>query len=227
MSSGENYYLLASLPVLGEPGAPPPLSLAEMRVRASRSNAATLVDAILLADDLRLRQGLLAGELTAVEPVVIASDQITGPSPLPDVLAVEERDDSGRRAEDLIWEAYWHHAARVARRRRSPFMRAWVGMEVALRNALAAARARALGQSVEAHQVAAQLGWDNAVVENCVTAWAAAADPLAGLRVLLRTRWDWVTKEERRYSFSQDEVAAYAAKLVLLVEWRRSMGVAA
>jgi len=227
MSSGENYYLLASLPVLGEPGAPPPLSLAELRARASRSDAAPLVDAILLADDLRLRQGLLAGELTAVEPVVIAADQITAPSPLPDVLVVEETEDSGWRADDLVWKAYWHHAARVARRRHSPFMRAWVGMEVALRNALAAARARALGRSVEARQVAAQLGRDDTVVENCVTAWAAAADPLAGLRVLLRARWDWVTKEEPRYSFSQDEIAAYAAKLVLLVEWRRSMGVAA
>ena len=41
------------------------------------------------------------------------------------------------------------------------------------------------------------------------------------LEALDRARWDWVTEREAWYSFSDDEVAAYAAKIIILHRWRR------
>jgi hypothetical protein len=227
MASGANYYLLTSLPPLDELGTPPPLSAAELRARAAHSNAAPIVDVILLADDLRQRQALLAGELSEVEGAVLTPGQMAGEEPLPDALPVAEVPPPPRLADDLVWEAYWRHAARVARRHRSRFLRGWVRVEVALRNGLTAARARALGESAEGREVTPELGGSEGVVEDGVAAWTGADDPLTGWRSLLTTRWQWTTSEERRFSFSGDEVAAYAVKLLLLRDWHRTMGEAA
>jgi hypothetical protein len=46
-------------------------------------------------------------------------------------------------------------------------------------------------------------------------------NPLSGLKVLDRARWDWLSRNDRAYSFENDEIAAYAAKLMLLHRWRR------
>jgi hypothetical protein len=226
MASGANYYLLTSLPPLDEPGAPPPLSAAELRAHAAHSNAAPLVDVVLLADDLRQRQALLAGELSDVGGAVLTSGQISGEQPLPGPLAVAEAPPRPRLADDLLWEAYWRHAARVAQRHHSRFLGGWVRVEVALRNSLAVARAQALGESAEGREVAPELGGGEVVVQEGVTAWTGADDPLAGWRSLLLARWRWTTSEERRFSFSRDEVAAYAVKLLLLRDWHRTMGAA-
>ncbi len=227
MSVGASYYLLTALPILAEPGALPPVSPRELRARAAGAPAAPLIDVILLEDDLRQRQGVLEGELADAEPAVLTLDQVRGDAPLPATLTVS----MGHHPEDLpadrVWEAYWHHAARVARRGRSRFLGAWVRVEVGLRNALAAARAASLGRASEPHEVAVELGGEEAVVEQRLAAWAAATDPLAGWRALLRARWEWATREERSFSFSQDEAAAYAVKLLVLRDWRRTMGVAA
>jgi len=223
MASGANYYLLTSLPPLEEPGTPPPLSAAELRARAAHSNAAPLVDVILLADDLRQRQALLAGEISDVHGAVLTSGQMAGDEPLPPPLAFAEAPPPPRLADDLVWEAYWRHAAHVARRRHSRFLSGWVRAEVALRNRLAAARARALGESVEGREVALELGGTDGVVEDGVAAWMGADNPLTGWRSLLMTRWQWATSEEHRFSFSHDEVAAYAVKLLLLRDWHRTM----
>lgn len=230
MLPGASYYLLTSLPMLAEPGTLPPLSPAELHDRAVGSAAAALVDVILLSDDLRQRQALLTGEVTEAEPAVLTRDQMTGDVPLPEALVVEELTKPSRLPDDVVQEAYWHHAARVARRFHSAFLRSWIGMEVALRNALAAARAHALGPSNDVLEVASDLagtGGTTDIVEAAIAAWTAAPDPLAGLRSLLAARWDWASSADPSFTFGRDEVAAYAVKLLLLRDWRRTMGVAA
>lgn len=223
MSRSGNYYLLTSLPPLGEPGAAPPLSPAELRARASSGGGGALVDVVLLSDDLRQRQALLAGELEDATPAVLTADEITGASPLPAFLRVEERASSHGHPDDLVWEAYWRHAALVARRRRSRFLDAWVRREVALRNGLAAVRARALGRTPEETRVAAPLSADESTVARNIDAWLGAADPLEGWRALLRARWEWAVREEPHFTFDQDEVAGYAVRLLILRDWRRTM----
>lgn len=223
MSYSYNYYLLTSLPVLGEPGAAAPLPASELRARAAQSNAAPLIDVILLAEDLKLRQSFLAGELSAVAPLVLSSDELTSERP-PALLGVDEQSGSSPSAEERVWEAYWRYAARIAHRRGSTLLGDWIGVEVALRNALAGARARSLDIEANAPQVAPELGRPEPMIEACIAAWSGAPDPLTALRLILRMRWDWVLREEPAYTFSPDEVAAYALKLTLLQDWRRTMG---
>jgi len=105
---------------------------------------AEVVAALLLGDDLLQRDALLAwrsGDPTAV----LTREQAAGEAPLPDFLVGGRGVRAGRHAGDGVWSAWFRHAAGVGRRRGSRFLQAWVGHEVALRNALAAARAKALG----------------------------------------------------------------------------------
>jgi hypothetical protein len=227
MAFGANYYLLTSLPTLTRPGVNPPVSLGELRARVAYSDAAPLVDVVLLSDDLRQRQAVLAGEPVHTKGVVLTPDQVAGKAPLPGPLDVEEADTPGRLPEDLVWEAYWRHAVAVARRRRSRFLGAWARVEVALRNGVAAVRAEALGESAERNLVAKDLAATEAMVDRAVAAWSDAADPLKGWRTLVYARWNWAVREEPRFSFDKDEVTAYAVKLLLLRDWRRTMGAAA
>lgn len=222
-----NACLLASLPALDEPGTRPPLSPASFLARLEGEGEREPVRALLLSDDLTERQAYLAGELAEPQPVVLTPAQARGESPLPQELtpagAEHEPGPASRPAEDATWEAYFRWAAAVARRRSSPLLAAWVASEVAVRNVLADARARALGLDPEQALVAPELGRDEAAeAQVALAAWTEAQDPLRGLRALLRWRWDWIGSREPWFSFHDDEVLAYAMRLALLRRWLRS-----
>ena len=216
-----NYYRVSALPALGDLGTPPPLTLADlMEHLADAGRAQALVEAILLADDLMQREAFLASEIREVAPAVLTAAQVRGDEALPDHLAPAD-EATPRVASDAVWAAYFHHAAGVADRLASPFLAEWIAHEVALRNALAAARARALGLESAPYLVAADLGRSDEDFAAVISEWSAAADPLAGLRVLDRVRWTWLVEHDGWFSFADDELAAYAAKLILLVRWQR------
>jgi hypothetical protein len=226
MASG-NYYRISALPSLGDLGSVPPLALADLREHvADAARPRALVDAALLFDDLVQREAFLAGETQEVSPAVLTPGQVRNDEPLPEPLAGEGADAPPRIAADAVWMAYFRHAAGVARRQGSGFLAAWVAHEVALRNALAAARATALGLEPAPYLVMPDLGPGVDDFAVLVSEWAAAPDPLAGLRLLDRARWDWLTENERWFSFADEELAAYAVKLTLLVRWHRLSGAA-
>ncbi|MBW1803507.1 MAG: hypothetical protein JRJ85_22610, partial [Deltaproteobacteria bacterium] len=125
-------------------------------------------------------------------------------------------------AADRVWRRYFHHAAKIARVTHTHFLATWVGFEVGLRNAMAKARAEALELDPGHYMVATELADAEMLFDNILAEWTAASNPLKGLRALDRARWDWVTEHERWYSFSDDEVAAYTAKLMLLNRWHRT-----
>jgi hypothetical protein len=219
--AGDNYYRISALPVLGDLGSPPPLTLADLRERAAgQPRTRTLVDAMLLSDDLLQREAFLAGEAAEVSPSVLTVAQVRNEEPLPDSLG-GEASPPPRIAADALWTAYFQHAAQVARRQASPLMAAWVEYEVGLRNALASARARALGLEAAPYLVAAELGGPEEDFAAVVGEWSAAQDPLAGLRVLDRARWAWITERDRWFSFADEEFVAYAAQLMLIARWDR------
>ena len=95
------------------------------------------------------------------------------------------------------------------------------GLEVALRNALAVARAGRLGLKESDYLVATDLAATDEDFSTLLSAWTAAPTPLAGLRVLIEARWAWLAEHDAWFTFSDDELAAYAAKLMLLHQWRR------
>lgn len=222
------YYYIAALPTLGGLGTAPPMGSAYVLEHVSESAArAELVGALFLEDDLFQREAFLAGETTEVDPVVLTVHQTRNESPLPEYLAPAEDRPSGPVAVDALWESYFRHVAEVARRQGSRFLAAWVGHEVALRNALAAARAKRLGLEEAGFLVARDLEQTGEDFGNLLSEWSAAATPLEGFRLLLQARWDWLEGHDAWFTFRDDELAVYAARLMLLHQWRRASAEAA
>jgi len=217
-----NFYLGSSLPPLGDLGTPPPLSPAALAEHVAEfPGPRALVEAVFLGDDLLQREAFLAGERTDVAPAVLGLAQVRGEAPLPEFLVAEEGEAPRRIAADDLWDRYFRHTADVARRRSSAMLAAWVAHEVAMRNALAAERAKALGLEPSDYLVAVDLGAPQTDFALLLSEWTAAADPLAASRVLDQARWTWLLDHEGWFSFTDDEVAAYAAKLMLLDRWHR------
>lgn len=220
--AGSNYYLVSALPTLGALGAAPPITPADLREHVSPSRrAVALVEAILLGDDLQQREAALAGEIEKPAPAVLTPGQILDEEPLPPFLAVEGDTGGHRLASDALWAAYFRHAAGVASVQASEFLTAWIGYEVALRNALVTARAKALGLEAAEYLVTPDLGAEGDDFAPLLLEWTAAATPLEGLKILDRGRWQWLADHEAWFTFADDELAVYAARLMLLVRWHR------
>ena len=221
---GQNYYLLTALPALGELGSEPPLTGSQLLAKVAESGGPDeIVSALLLADDLLQREALLAGEIDPdrADPAVLSVAQMRDEQPLPEYFQPGELDQAPRIAVDAVWGAYFRHTAALAARTGSAFVRAWVGFEVALRNAVAAERARALGLDAHAYVVAADLADEDADVSEPVAEFSAADSPLAAQRALDLARWRWITEHDAYFTYADDELAAYAARLSLLHRWQR------
>lgn len=220
----DRYYVISALPAAGELGSAPPIGFAELMEHVGeRAPRGRLVGTVLLSDDLLQREAFLAGEVEEVEPAVLSVPQARGEAPLPEHLAPPAEQEALAIEADRVWEAYFRSAAAVAVREGSEFLARWVGFEVALRNALASERAKRLGLEPAMYLVAADLaGEEEEDFGPVLRDWAAAATPLAGLRVVIRARWEWLRQHEAWFSFSEDELLVYAVRLMLLAQWRRT-----
>lgn len=220
-------YLLSVLPGVETLGGAPPISKQDLleRVRASEGPV-DMVECLLLGDDITQHSALLAGEIQADQAelaVLNLSSEGVGAA-LPEELvwdSAEEGLEKERVAVDGLWSRYFQHAQSLATRVGSPFVRAWVGFEVGLRNALCVARAQALELDPTPYLVAPHLAQTEADYTTALTAWSAAPDPLAALEILDKCRWEWLQEYGRWYSFGADEIEAYTVQLILLHRWRR------
>jgi hypothetical protein len=179
---------------------------------------------VFLADDLLQRETHLAGGALADEPTVLDPAQVRNEAALPEALAPAGAGAALVAATDRLWQAFFVHAADVARRQASATLAAWVEFEVGLRNALAVERARRLALEPAGFVVAPEIGLPPATFAVVVRAWAAAADPLEAERALDLARWDWIERHDAWFEFSADEIVAYAARLAILVRWQRRRG---
>ncbi len=217
------YYYISSLPALGELGTPPPMGFAELSEwLADDRRCQDLVGCLFLLDDLRQREAYLAGEVEDMEPTVLSVSQMLNRSPLPEYLVAEPGETGGaprRVAVDQLWEAYFRYVADLADGRKSLFLAAWVAREVALRNALAAARAERLGLEAADYLVAADLAAEDEDFADLLSEWATASTPLAGQQRLLQAQWDWLAQHDAYFTFDEDELLVYAARLMLLKQW--------
>ncbi len=221
-------YFITSLPALGDLGTLPPMGFAELwELIADHRRIRELAGALLLMDDLRQRESYLAGEIDYLEPTVLSLSQTLGRSPLPAYLVPEPDEAAGsarRIAGDQLWETYFRYTAQLAAARKSPFSEAWVGHEVALRNALAAARAERLGLEPAGYLVAPELAQSDDDFGSLLSEWAAATSPLIGQQRLLRARWTWIEAHDPHFTFDDDELLVYTARLILLRQWQRIAG---
>ena len=223
MKSARHFYI-TTLPALGDLGSSPSMGLADLLEHVEENRPwRELLDALVLLDDLLQREALLAGETDEVEPAVLSLQQAQGEAPLPETLDLPADADQTTALEtDLLWERYFRYAHGLAHSRGSRFLADWVEFEVALRNALAAARARRLGLEESDYQVAADLIHSDEDLSPVLSEWEAAPTPLAGLRAVIRARWSWLDGHDAWFSFSVDELLAYAARVMLLEQWRRT-----
>ena len=218
---GQNYYFVTALPPLGKLGSEPPMNGPELLDRlAQNPTGRAAVEALFLGGDLVQREALLGGEIEQAAPAVLTEEQLRDEQPLPPYLTVGQAEMVRRRvAVDAVWESYFRHVASVAAEIHNGFLGEWVAHEVALRNALATRRAQTLELDPGDYLVATDLAADDEDFSLLVSEWARAADPLVGLQLLDRGRWDWLCEHDRWFTFDDDELAAYAAKLVLLERW--------
>jgi len=224
--SGDTYYMLSFLKTPDDLGSPPPITIPDFldRVREVDGNTA-LIEAIFLSDDLLQWQAHLSGELDDFDPVVLSEAQIKDEEPLPDFLTTLAAEDDTQNFIDSLWANYYQHALDIANDQGgSDFLNNWIAFEVGLRNALVIARAKSLGLDPHSYVVADNIGITKDEFDMVVTEWSSASNPLEGLRVLDRARWRWITENDDWFSFSDDELAAYAAKLILLKRWKRLSG---
>jgi hypothetical protein len=224
------YYLLSVLPTLEPLGSIPPLSKQSFLEQVIDSNGpVSTVEVLLLSDDLIQYQALLAEEIEQdrIDLAVLSLDKAEDETVLPDyLLPIEKTEEqqeqqSIRLSVDGIWERYFHHAASVAKRTQSSFLKAWIGFEVGIRNALAAARAQMLDLESEVYLVAPELADKKTDYHDIVSEWSGASNPLNALRVLDEARWEWCEEHGGWYNFHACEIEVYAAKLMLLHRWRR------
>ncbi len=217
---GHYYFILTALPALPDLGEAAPMGLREFRRLACEdASAAPLVDAVLMEQDLLLREAVLAGEIEQAGGVVLTNEQVAGAELLPDFLT-PPTDRQYRVAADAAWEAYYRYVCRLAAEHHSPFLREWAGFEVALRNALAEERANKLGLDAHDYLVADDLAGDADPVADTVSAWAEATDPLSAMKLLDRRRRQWLEEHSRYFTFAVDELLAYARGLVLVNKWQ-------
>ena len=219
----DRYYYLSALPALGGLGSAAPVGFAHLLEHVGEETSrGKLVGAVFLLDDLLEREAFLAGEIEEANPTVLTVRQARNEAPLPDFLALRAEGDSESLEADRLWEGYFHHAVETGRALGSPLLVRWTEFEAALRNSLAAARAKRLGIDGAGYLVATDLAESNEDFSAVLSEWAAAETPLAGLRVVIRARWDWLSLNDAWFSFSEDELVAYAIRLMLLEQWRRS-----
>jgi hypothetical protein len=219
-------YLLSMLPGLDTWSVPAPVSKQDLLERVTDAHGPIqTVQLLLLMDDLVQREALLAREMTPdqTDLAVLCLGQDGSEPALPAVLLPDDGDaqENARLAVDALWSRYFAHAAKVGRRTGSRFLQAWVAFEVGLRNALGSARAQALELDPLTYVVTPELEDRDDDFSSVLSAWSAALNPLAGLEVLHRARWDWLEEHGKWYSCKADEIEAYAAKLILLHRWRR------
>ena len=220
-------YLLSVLPTLEPIGSIPPMGKRDFLEQVADSQGPVeTAEILLLSDDLTQYQALLAEEIERdrIDLAVLSIDKAEDEAVLPDFLLPEEGTDEqedGHVSVDAIWSRYFYYAASVAKRKGSSFLRAWIGFEVGLRNALSTARAHVLDLDATAYLVAPDLADRDIDYTHAIATWSAASNPLAAQEALDEIRWDWLDENGGWYSFSAHEIEVYAAKLVLLHHWRR------
>jgi hypothetical protein len=220
-------YLLSALPSLEPIGSVPPMSKREFFAMVSDSKGPVrTIEIILLSDDLNQYEAFLSTEIdkSKIDLAVLSVEKAENEHVLPDfLLAEEEKQDkeNNRLTVDELWSRYFRHAAIVAKHNHSKFLKAWIGFEVGLRNALTSARALILDLDPQAYLVCPELADTDTDYTNIISAWHAASNPMIALEVLDKARWAWIEEHGDWYSFNAAEIEAYAAKLILLHHWRR------
>lgn len=219
-----NYYYLSYLPSLDRLDRRAPVDgpalLDLLTSGGALTRAGRMARVILLGDDLLRRESVIAGQVADPAPAVLSEKQATGEEPLPEYLAISRtEEETGSTLTDAIWAGFFTYAARVAGETGSAFLHSWVAFEVSLRNAVAEKRAETLGLDPADYRVVPERGGIDVSREIARWAEAESRNPLDGQKALDTARWEWLDENGRYFSFEDDEIAAYAARLTVAQRW--------
>jgi len=221
-----NYYYLSYLPSIDRLGQPVEIDCSELLQLLTSGGVLTragkICRAIILSGDLMLRESIIAGQIDEAAPSTLTQKQVSGEEPLPEyIVGQDNRDKSGALLTDTVWAGYFTFAAQTASGTRSRFLQNWVRYEVSLRNAIAAKRAEILGLEASDYIVASELGGLDMSSE--VSRWSEAKskNPLEEQKALDLARWEWLEQNGRYFSFSDDEIASYSARLAVSGRWAK------
>ena len=219
-----NHYYLSYLPSIDELGQPIEIDsrvlLELLSSGGELTRAGRIVHAITLSDDLLKRESLLSGQVDNTEPSILSMEQMLGEQPLPDYLITADLDGlKGVSLTDTVWASFFLFAGKVAVETGGRFLQSWVEFEVSVRNSIATKRAETLELDPSGYIVAEELGGLD--VDDIVSAWfeADTRNPRDGQKTLDSARWRWIEDHSGYYSFLDDELAAYAARLVISQRW--------
>jgi hypothetical protein len=101
------------------------------------------------------------------------------------------------------------------------FLQAWAGFEVALRNSISRERVKKLHLAPEEYLVAESIAIHSDLVDTALDRWAAAKDPYSAALELDQVYWEKMAQIGAWFSFSLDEIAAYARGLLMLHRWKK------
>ena len=214
-----NYNLLATLPVLGELGTLPSLSVQEyLQIISENRRVMRHFCIIALADDLRRRSEILLMNSEAIKDLLVLD-----PTTIQNTDCIQpffSQSIQKRFAADLddykIFELFFKMAAAQGEEDKGDFLTAWVAFEIALRNVLADLRAEKLKVAAP-HHLLPELSDEGSFDRNEIaTEFLAAENPLKVDTVLTRVRWEWLSEHDNWFLFTDDEVLAYGVKLLEL-----------
>jgi len=220
----KNYYIQSFLAELDTIESPVKISTGDFLDTLEPDAAVTQsVRMIFLSDDLLQRESYAAGQIQDVLPAVLPVEVLRCEEPLPDFL-LQDAASSSKIETDAVWENYFRHIEQNAQSLPGcGFILRWVAFEVTLRNSLVEARANALGLEPGDYFVADELSDPTIDLKQTVTEWlgVVADNPIDAQKILDRARWDWILQHGAYFSFRDDELVAYAAKLSIACRWKR------
>ena len=214
--AGLNYYLLSALPSLGELGAAPPLSYREFLITIKGNRRAHYFSEVLaIQNDLLLWSDAATGRPAAEQPLVLASNDLGKLDFFRRFFPWRQEDP----VTSCLHEEYYRAAHEAASRRGSRFISDWVRYEVGLLNSLGSVRAQRQAVEFTPRLTELQLDEDYSPV---VDAWRSAEHPSLAAAIVEAARWSWIAQNDDWFLFTDDELIAYAAKLLSLLRRQQS-----
>ncbi|MDA3864970.1 MAG: DUF2764 family protein [Deltaproteobacteria bacterium] len=117
-----------------------------------------------------------------------------------------------------LWESYFNALIEISRKYNSKFLQGYTEMEIGLRNAVAAARAKKLG--IEEGKIQIFNGKNSFQYGSLVLRASEAKDPQERELVIDKARLAYYLELEGIDPFSIDAVLAYLAKAMVIDSWK-------
>lgn len=181
-----------------------------------------LVSSILWFVDTANAEAVLLDKDHFRESGTISKEEFENKLDLPPFLDNIFRMEQGVVQQEILlkklWESYFNALIEISRKHNSKFLQGYTEMEIGLRNAIAAVRAKELG--VEEGKIQIFNGKNSFQYGSLVLRASEAKDPQERELVIDKARLAYYLELEGIDPFSIDAVLAYLAKAMVIDSWK-------